>query len=48
MMNINDYVELDDVIMEIDEAKNTKKKKFTDEELEKAQEFADSIEFDVE
>lgn len=43
----DNYVELDKYIEQIDEAKK-KNKKFTDEELEDAQEFVDEIDFTIE
>jgi hypothetical protein len=46
----DNYVELNEYIEQIDEAKKNEKKghKFTDEELEAAQEFVDSLDNIVE
>jgi hypothetical protein len=45
----DNYVELNDYIKQIDEAKDKKKgKKFTEEELEAAQEFVDEMDFIIE
>lgn len=45
----DDYVELNDYIKQIDEAKDKKKnKKFTEDELDTAQEFADEMELTIE
>ena len=44
----DNYVELDEYIGQIDEAKKKNGKKLTDEELEDAQEFADDTDFTIE
>ena len=50
MSNLDNYIELDDMVSQIDEAMIDKKKKkhYTEEELEEMQEFADEIDFTVE